>query len=93
MNARLLVLVSALLATACSGRIATPAGQECSESLRRAEKEYEATNTETLRGSLEMIKAANLLSQASIARQFEKFESCSDKVRRARIYIEEAKKK
>jgi len=45
MNARLLVLVSALLATACSGRIATPAGQECSESLRRAEKEYEATNT------------------------------------------------
>jgi hypothetical protein len=88
-----LTISTLLFLAACSGKIATPAGQECSETLRLAEKEYEEANTESLRGSLEMIKAANLMSQASFQKQFEKFEGCIDKARRARIYIEEAKKK
>jgi hypothetical protein len=91
---RLTLIIPALFAVAaCSGRIATPAGQECSETLRLAEKEYEAAKVDTFTGSLEMLKAANLMSQASVARQFEKFASCTDKARRARIYIQEARKK
>jgi len=91
------LMVPAMLAAllgACSGKIATPKGQECSEALRLAEKEYdEASNNESLKGSLELIKAANLMTQASFQKQLEKFPGCIDKARRARIYIEEARKK
>lgn len=92
---RLTVLVTlAVLLGACSGKIATPKGQECSETLRLTEKEYdEASNNESLKGSLELIKAANLMTQASFQKQIEKFDGCIDKARRARVYIEEAKKK
>lgn len=93
MNRLFLAIPVLLSVAACSGKVATPAGQECSETLRLAEKEYEAANVENLRGSVEMIKAANLLSQASFLKQIEKFPGCIDKARRARIYIEEARKK
>lgn len=89
-----LLVVLATLLSACGGKIATPAGQECSETLRLAEKEYEEANSvESLSGSLELIKAANLLTQASFQKQLEKFPGCIDKARRARVYIQEAKKK
>lgn len=91
---RILVAILALLAVvACSGKVATSAGQECGEMLRLAEREYEQVNTESLSGGIELMKASNLIAQASFAKQFEKFESCVDKARRARIYIEEARKK
>jgi len=38
------------------------------------------------------MKAAGLLTDASVHQQLEKYESCADKVRRARIYIKEAGK-
>lgn len=91
---RLTVLVTlAALLGACGGKIATPAGQECSETLRLAEKEYEEAKVDSLGGSVEMVKAANLMTQASFQKQLEKFPGCIDKARRARIYIEEARKK
>ena len=42
--------------------------------------------------SIQWIKAAGLLTDASVHQQFEKFTSCADKARRARIYIGEAQK-
>jgi len=88
------VLILALVAVAgCSGKIATPKGQQCSDDLLAAEKDYEAVNTESLGSGVELAKAANFLSQAAFAKQFEKFDTCIEKVRRARIYIDEAKKK
>jgi hypothetical protein len=87
-----LMLTACLFLTACSGRVATPAGQECAEGLRIANQELEDAKVKGFSGSIQWIKAAGLLTDASVHQQFEKFESCSDKVRRARIYIKEAGK-
>ncbi len=81
-----------LFLAACSGRIATPAGQECAEGLRIANQELEDAKVKGFGGGIQSIKAAGLLADASVHQQLEKFESCTDKVRRARIYIKEAQK-
>ena len=87
-----LILSAALFAVACSGRVGSPAGQECAEGLRIANQELEDAKVKGFGGSIQWIKAAGLLTDASVHQQLEKFESCSDKVRRARIYIKEAGK-
>ena len=81
-----------LLLSACSGRIATPVGQECAEGLRIASQELDDAKVKGFSGSIQWIKAANLLAGANVQEQFEKFESCADKVRRARVYLQEAQK-
>ncbi len=81
-----------LLLAACSGRIATPAGQECAEGLRIANQELEDAKVKGFGGAVQSIKAAGLLTDASVHQQLERFASCTDKVRRARIYIREAQK-
>lgn len=88
----LVVLPVILVLTACSGRIATPVGQECAEGLRIANQELEEAKVKGFSGSIQWIKAANLLAGANVQEQFEKYESCADKVRRARLYIQEAQK-
>jgi hypothetical protein len=87
-----LMLTTCLFLAACSGRVATPAGQECAEGLRIANQELEDAKVKGFSGSIQWIKAAGLLTDASVHQQLEKFPSCSDKVRRARIYIKEAGK-
>ncbi len=87
-----LILSTCLLLAACSGRVATRAGQECAEGLRIANQELEDAKVKGFSGSIQWIKAAGLLTDASVHQQLEKFESCADKVRRARIYIIEAGK-
>lgn len=88
----LVVLPVILVLTACSGRIATPVGQECAEGLRIANQELEEAKVKGFSGSIQWIKAANLLAGANVQEQFEKYESCADKMRRARLYIQEAQK-
>lgn len=90
--ASILVFGLCLFLAACSGRIATPAGQECAEGLRIANQELEDAKVKGFSGSIQWIKAAGLLTDAGVHQQLEKFASCSDKVRRARIYIKEAGK-
>jgi len=87
-----LILSVCLFLAACSGRIASTAGQECAEGLRIANQELEDAKVKGFGGSIQWIKAAGLLTDASVHQQLEKFESCADKVRRARIYIKEAGK-
>lgn len=86
------ILLVSLLLAACSGKIATPVGQSCAEGLRIANQELEDAKVKGFSGTIQWIKAANLLAGASIQQQLEKFDSCADKVRRARIYIKEAQK-
>ena len=87
-----LIVSTILFVVACSGRIGSPAGQECAEGLRIANQELEDAKVKGFSASIQWIKAAGLLTDASVHQQLEKFESCADKVRRARIYIIEAGK-
>ena len=88
----ILPVILGLSLAACGGRIATPVGQECAEGLRIANQELDEAKVKGFSGSIQWIKAANLLAGANVQEQFEKYESCADKVRRARIYIQEAQK-
>ena len=87
-----LILSVCFFVAACSGRVGTPAGQECAEGLRIANKELDDAKVKGFSGSIQWIKAANLLAGANVQEQFEKYESCASKVQRARIYIKEAGK-
>jgi hypothetical protein len=91
-HTRIAILLAALLLAGCSGKIGTSIGQQCSDGLRIANKELEDAKVKGFSGTIQWIKAANLLAGASVQQQFEKFESCVDKVHRARIYIREARK-
>lgn len=88
----ILLLLSCLALGACSGRIAQPIAQECGETLRLADKELEDAKVSGFSSSIQWIKAANLIAGAKIQQQLERYESCVDKTRRARLYIEEAQK-
>lgn len=88
----ILPVILGLALASCSGRIATPVGQECAEGLRIANQELDEAKVKGFSGSIQWIKAANLLAGANVQEQFEKYESCADKVRRARLYIQEAQK-
>jgi len=87
-----LMLSVCLFLVACSGRVATPVGQECVVGLRIANQELEDAKVKGFSGSIHWIKAAGLLTDASVHQQFERYDRCADKVRRARIYIKEAGK-
>lgn len=87
------LLATCLALSACSGRnLGTPVAQECNEGLRFGNQELEDAKVKGFSGSIQWIKAANLLAAASVQQQLEHFESCADKVRRARLYIKEAQK-
>lgn len=87
-----LIISFFLLLSACSGRVGTPIGQECVEGMRMANQELEDAKVKGFSGSIQWIKAAGLLTDASVHQQFERYDRCVDKVRRARIYIKEAGK-
>ncbi len=88
----LILCLAGLALGGCGGKIATERGQACSQALHAANQELEDAKVRGLSGSIQWIKAANLLAAASARMQVEKFDSCLDKVRRARIYIREAEK-
>ena len=90
---KLSLVLGCLLASSCSGKIDTVRAQECSSLLTAAEKELDDAKVQGFGGSIQFIKAANLLALASTQKQLERFDSCVDKAQRARIYIREAQKK
>ncbi len=87
-----LFCLAVLALAGCAGKIASERGQACSQALHAANQELEDAKVKGLSGSIQWIKAANLLAAANARMQVEKFDSCLDKVRRARIYIREAEK-
>ena len=87
----LAALICLLLAN-CGGKIATTRGQECSSQLRVANQELQAAKVKGFGGTIEWLKAADLLLAAGTQEQLERFDSCLDKVARARVYIRAAQK-
>ena len=86
-----LVMLGLLLA-GCSGMTATEPGPACADELHAANRELEDARAAGFAGSIQWIKAANLLAAAEVRRQVEKYDSCLEKVRRARVFIREAQK-
>jgi len=87
-----LILISAVVLTACSGRIGTTVAQECKTQLRLAEQELDDAKVKGFSGSIQWTKAAGLVVSATTQQQLERYESCLDKARRARTYLREAQK-
>jgi len=90
---RVLLLCACLVLFACSGRnLNTPVAEECNSDLRLGNQELEDAKIKGFGGSIQLVKAANLLAAAGIQQQLERFDSCADKARRARLYIREAQR-
>ena len=87
-----LAALACLLLVNCGGKIATTQGQECSSQLRIANQELQDAKVKGFGGTIEWLKAADLLLAAGTQEQLERFDSCLDKVRRARLYIRAAQK-
>lgn len=87
-----LVALTCLLLSGCGGKIATTRGQECSSQLRVANQELQDAKVKGFGGTIEWLKAADLLIAAGTQEQLERFDSCLDKVERARVYIRAAQK-
>ena len=87
-----ILVVAGLALTACGGKIATQSGQECSAQLRIANQELDDAKVRGFGGSVQWLKAAGLLAEANTQMQFEHFDSCLNKVQRARAYLREATK-
>ena len=85
-------MAAVLLIASCSGRVSGEMGVECSDGLKTAYAEIEDAKAKGLGSSMSIIKADALLTAASVQKEFEKFPNCIDKVRRARAYINDAKR-
>ncbi len=81
-----------LLLTACSGNIMTDHALQCSDGLKAAEAELDDAKVKGFSGSLSWTKAANLIIAANVQKQLERYPSCIDKVRRARLYIRDSQR-
>jgi len=91
MNLRLILTAFAvLLSVACTGNVSTELADTCVTELGEARQELEEARNKGLAGRIQWIKAANLLSSANARQQIGKYDSCVEKVRRARIFIEAA---
>jgi len=86
------LFAAAVLLSACGGKISTQAGQQCSHEVNLANQELEDAKVKGLSGTVQWTKAAALLAAANTQMQLERFESCLDKVQRARTYLREANK-
>lgn len=89
---RTVAALAFLLLAGCGGKIATTRGQECSSQVRVANQELQDAKVKGFGGTIEWLKAADLLLAAGTQEQLERFDSCLDKVARARVYIRAAQK-
>ena len=90
----LLFLVCIVLVGGCAGAPKNPAMKSrCDRDLAAAYKELKKAKGEGFDGSVNLTKAASLLGAAKVQQGFEKYPNCVDKVKRARYYIKESRKK
>jgi hypothetical protein len=85
-------LLLTILLTACSGNITSDHAIQCSDGLKAAEAELEEAKVKGFSGSISWTKAANLIVAANVQKQLERYPSCIDKVRRARLYIRDSQR-
>lgn len=89
----IVVIAAVALIAGCSGRIASSIAQECSDQLDLANAEMEKAKADGFGEALSMTKAASLLAAAAVQKQFERYDGCVDKAKRARAYIADAARK
>ncbi len=89
-----LILILTVIASVagCSGRISSNIAQACSVELSAAERELDKAKADGLGDAVSITKAMGLITAAAFQKQIERYESCYDKARRARAYIEDAGK-
>jgi hypothetical protein len=85
-------LLLGLLLTACAGNISSDQAMQCTEGLKAAETELNEAKLKGFSSSVSWTKAANLIIAANVQKQLERFPSCIDKVRRARLYIQDSQR-
>jgi hypothetical protein len=84
-------LAVGLFLAACSGTASPAQASACKNGLSQAYSEFEQAKADGFGGAVAMTKAGSLLSAAKIQQQFEKYPNCIDKVKRARVYIRQAR--
>jgi hypothetical protein len=87
-----LVLLPALFAAGCSGRIGGDVAQQCSQGLDVAYAELEKAKADGFGQAVQVTKAASLIAAAGVQKQFEKYPNCVDKVQRARAYLADVRR-
>ena len=76
----------------CTGNLkSSPQGRQCSQGLDAAYEELRVAQAEGFDGTVELTKAGSLLTAAKVQYEFEHYPNCIDKVRRARLYIKNAR--
>jgi len=73
--------------TACAGSPTSSPAAQCENGLKVAYRELDFAKAKGFGGTVELSKAATLLTGAKIQQEFGKYPNCIDKVRRARSYI------
>lgn len=86
------ILLLSLLLGACAGNVMSEHALQCADGLKAAETELEEAKIKGFSGSLSWTKAANLIIAANVQKQLERYPSCIDKVRRARLYIRDSQR-
>ena len=80
------------LGTGCTGNVqSSQQGRLCSQGLDAAYEELRLARADGLGSTVDLTKAGSLLTAAKVQYAFEHYPNCIDKVRRARIYIKNAR--
>ena len=96
MSPRVCLVAASLLALSlgagCSGSFKSSAqGRQCSQGLDAAYAELRAARADGLGDTVDLTKAASLLTAAKVQYEFEHYPNCIEKVRRARLYLKNAR--
>lgn len=89
MKSWLCLPLCALVLTGCAGK--TAYRDSCATQIDSAWQELDLAKAEGFAGTVSYSKALSLLTGAKTQQQFEAFEGCSDKARKARFYIGESR--
>ena len=89
-KAALTLFVAAFVATACSqDRGDVGLGPTCAAELDAGYRELNRAEANGLSGTVRWTKAASLLAAAKVQEQFEEYQNCTIKARRAQQYLAE----
>jgi len=84
------VVLSLFLIAGCQTNPSSPAAKQCLYLLKKAEQELSIAKSKGLSGTVEITKAATLITGANIQYEFGKYPNCIDKAKRARKFIKQS---
>ena len=89
MRAKILVILAAVVVSACSAKVSHRSS--CASQLDAAWKELDIAKVEGFAGTVSYSKALTLLTAAKTQQQFEGYRGCTQKAQKARFYIKESR--